>query len=246
MVIGVAWTNEQQSTVRLGTRIYICTEERTAGRIAQPTSSFAWPWVLRLVDRARLPLQDNGRAQRAVARRKGCSIVSSRTNVYKFPSGVRGAAKRAPVRAGASRGYTGIFLWADTNYTIIYMNVYHSAGRLRSLPAPWSAIYRAAALDAISNSASRSVPGAANGGPGSAPAPMAAVAADAAPAGNSYDEDKPIIRDFDGSDADFEKVHARADHRPPALSQKLNRSAALYVLRSTRSLTRWTSSCAQS
>jgi hypothetical protein len=95
VVIGVAWTNEQQSTVRLGTRIYICTEERTAGRIAQPTSSFAWPWVLRLVDRARLPLQDNGRAQRAVARRKGCSIVSSRTNVYKFPSGVRGAAKRA-------------------------------------------------------------------------------------------------------------------------------------------------------
>lgn len=121
MVIGVAWTNEQQSTVRLGTRIYICTEERTAGRIAQPTSSFAWPWVLRLVDRARLPLQDNGRAQRAVARRKGCSIVSSRTNVYKFPSGVRGAAKRAPGRA---RGrLSRLFLWVDTNYTIIYMNM---------------------------------------------------------------------------------------------------------------------------
>jgi hypothetical protein len=48
---------------------------------------------------------------------------------------------------------------------------------------------------------------------------MAAVAADAAPAGGSCGEDKPIIRDFDGSDADFEKVHARAGHRPPALSR---------------------------
>ena len=44
---------------------------------------------------------------------------------------------------------------------------------------------------------------------------MAAVAADAAPAGGSCGEDKPIIRDFDGSDADFEKVHpALATVRP--------------------------------
>ena len=100
-------------------------EERTAGRIAQPTSSFAWPWVLRLVDRARLPLQDNERAQRAVARRKGCSIVSSRTSVYKFRAAcaARPSARSGRARGRLSRPFLLMGTWSTGSITyILYMN----------------------------------------------------------------------------------------------------------------------------